>query len=167
MHKGGAQIGRNVLGCFLEVAGTDMLLGNHCKRSYTFFCPCKLHVCVHSPSVMFNYLQPHELQPTSSSVHGISQARINTGVSCHFLLQGIFPTQGWNLHLLYSLHWQADSLPLCHLGDHRCKLTQIINFAVTSIMCLRGMGNHESCATRQMFKRSYCIDIKTHKKGSV
>ena len=26
---------------------------------------------------------------------------------CHFLLQGIFPTQGWNLSLL---HWQADSL---------------------------------------------------------
>ena len=25
---------------------------------------------------------------------------------CHFLLQGIFPTQGSNPHLLYSLHWQ-------------------------------------------------------------
>ena len=31
-----------------------------------------------------------------------------------FLLQGIFPTQGSNLHLL---HWQADSLPLSHLGN--------------------------------------------------
>ena len=35
----------------------------------------------------------------------------NTGVGCHFLLQGIFPTQGSNLHLLGLLHWQADSLP--------------------------------------------------------
>ena len=35
----------------------------------------------------------------------------NTGVGCHFLLQGIFPTQGSNPHLL---HWQADSLPLGH-----------------------------------------------------
>ena len=26
-----------------------------------------------------------------------------TGVGCHFLLQGVFPTQGSNLHLL---HWQ-------------------------------------------------------------
>ena len=25
----------------------------------------------------------------------------STGVGCHFLLQGIFPTQGWNLGLLY------------------------------------------------------------------
>ena len=37
----------------------------------------------------------------------------NTGVGCHFLLQGIFPTQRSNLHLL---HWQADSLPLALPG---------------------------------------------------
>ena len=35
-----------------------------------------------------------------------------TGVSCHFLLQRIFPTQKQNLSLLHLLHWQADSLPL-------------------------------------------------------
>ena len=32
----------------------------------------------------------------------------------HFLLQGIFLTQGSKLHLL---HWQVDSLPLSHLGS--------------------------------------------------
>ena len=36
----------------------------------------------------------------------------NTGVVCHFLLQGIFPTQGSNWSLL---HWQVDFLPLSHL----------------------------------------------------
>ena len=36
----------------------------------------------------------------------------NTGVGCHFLLQGIFPTQGSNLHFLCLLLWQEDSLPL-------------------------------------------------------
>ena len=36
----------------------------------------------------------------------------NTGVGCHALLQGIFPTQRLNPRLL---HWQADSLPLHHL----------------------------------------------------
>ena len=41
----------------------------------------------------------------------------NTGVVCHFLLQGIFLTQGSNLHLLCLLHWQANSLPLNHLGS--------------------------------------------------
>ena len=37
----------------------------------------------------------------------------NTGLGCHFLLQGIFLTQGSNLHLL---HWQVDSLPLALPG---------------------------------------------------
>ena len=40
-----------------------------------------------------------------------------TGVGWHFLLQGIFPTQGSNPHLFQILHWQDDSLPLSHLGS--------------------------------------------------
>ena len=40
----------------------------------------------------------------------------NTGVGCHALLQGIFPTQGSNLYLLCLLHWQAGSLPLAPPG---------------------------------------------------
>jgi len=38
----------------------------------------------------------------------------NTGVGCHFLLQGIVLTQGLNLQFL---HWQEDSLPLNHQGN--------------------------------------------------
>ena len=41
----------------------------------------------------------------------------NTRVSCHFFLQGIFPTQGSKLRLL---RWQADSLTPCHLGGLAC-----------------------------------------------
>ena len=41
--------------------------------------------------------------------------RQNTGVGYHFLLQGIFPTQGPNSGLL---HWQADSLPLTTKEAH-------------------------------------------------
>ena len=40
----------------------------------------------------------------------------NTGVGSLSLLQGIFPTQGLNWHLLCFLHWQADSLLLRDLG---------------------------------------------------
>ena len=43
----------------------------------------------------------------------------NTGVGCHALLQGIFPTQGLNLGLLYLLHRQADSLPLAPPMRHQ------------------------------------------------
>ena len=43
----------------------------------------------------------------------------NLGVDCHFLLQGIFLTQGSNTHL----HWQVDSLPLSYLGSPGPKTT--------------------------------------------
>ena len=61
------------------------------------------------------------------AIHGLSPARLlcpwnypgkSSGVGCHFLLYGIFPTQGSNLHLLRLLHWQADSLPLSRLGGY-------------------------------------------------
>ena len=38
-------------------------------------------------------------------------------MGCHAPLQGIFLTQGSNLHLLGLLHWQADSLPLAPPGN--------------------------------------------------
>ena len=41
----------------------------------------------------------------------------NTGVDCHFLLQGIFPTQALNPLLLHHLYWQVDPLTLNHLGS--------------------------------------------------
>ena len=50
-----------------------------------------------------------------SSVYGDSLDK-NTGVGCHALLQGIFPTQGSNPHLLCLLHWQVGSLPLAPPG---------------------------------------------------
>ena len=47
----------------------------------------------------------------------------NTGVGGHFLLQGIFPTQGWNPCLLSLLHCQMGSLPLSHVGSsHRYQM---------------------------------------------
>ena len=55
---------------------------------------------------------PLDYSLPGSSVHGISQEK-NTGVGCHFLFQGTFPTLGSNRHLL---HWQADSLPLSQRG---------------------------------------------------
>ena len=42
---------------------------------------------------------PMDCSLPGSSVHGILQKRI-LGMGCHFLPQGIFPTQGSNLHLL-------------------------------------------------------------------
>ena len=49
---------------------------------------------------------PMDCSPLCSSVHGIFQS---TGVGCHFLLQGIFLTQGLNPGLLHFLHWQVGA----------------------------------------------------------
>ena len=44
--------------------------------------------------------------------------RKNTGMSCHFLLQGIFPIQGLNLSLLHLFALpMVNALPLSHLGS--------------------------------------------------
>ena len=50
---------------------------------------------------------------------------MKTRVGCHFLLQGIFPTQGSNLCLL---HWQVGSLPLHHREPY-CQHVQIRSVA--------------------------------------
>ena len=54
-----------------------------------------------SGSVVSNSLRPHGLQPARFLYPWDSPGN-NTGVGCHFLLQGIFPTQESNPGLLHS-----------------------------------------------------------------
>ena len=61
-------------------------------------------------------LRPHRLYVAHQAPLSLGFSSKNTGVGCHALLQGIFPIQGLNLGLLCLPHWQADSLPLSHLG---------------------------------------------------
>ena len=72
--------------------------------------------CVLSHSVVSNSLSPHGLQHARLLCPQDSPGK-NTAVGCHFLLHGIFPIQGSNPHVMYLLHWQADSLQLSHLGS--------------------------------------------------
>jgi len=73
---------------------------------WIFACNClKTNKCVLSHSVVSNSCDPLDCSLPDSSVHGILQARI---LGCHFLLQGIFLTQGSNpglLHCSQTLHW--------------------------------------------------------------
>ena len=70
--------------------------------------------CMRVCSVMSDPLQPHELWPTRLLCPWDFPGK-NTGVVCHFLLWGIFPTEGLNMCLL---NWQMDSLPLVPPGKH-------------------------------------------------
>ena len=73
----------------------------------------KTPLCGLRHSVVSDSLLPHGLKPTRFFCPCDFPGK-NTGVSCHFLLQGVFLTQGLNLGLL---PWQVDSLPLRHLGS--------------------------------------------------
>ena len=82
--------------------------------------------CMLSLSVVFNSSRPYGQRPPRLLWPWNFPGK-NTGVCCHFLLQGIFLTQGLKLHFLLLLHWQVDSLPLRHLRSHTfhgfCKIT--------------------------------------------
>ena len=58
-----------------------------------------------------------DCKPTRLLCPGGFFPRQGPGMGCHFLLQGIFPTQGPNPHILCLLHWQVNALPLSHLVD--------------------------------------------------
>ena len=58
---------------------------------------------------------PMDCSPPGSSVHGDSP-RKNTGMGCHALFQGIFPTQGSNSGLP---HCRRILYPLSHEGSPR------------------------------------------------
>ena len=59
-----------------------------------------------------------DCRPLGSSFHGNFSDK-NTG---HFLLQGIFLTQGSISGLLHLLHWQVDSCPLVPPGKPQISL---------------------------------------------
>ena len=65
------------------------------------------------PLVLFLVAQscPASCDLRTVALSGDSPSK-NTGVGCHALLQGIFPTQGANLCLLCLLHWQVGSSSL-------------------------------------------------------
>ena len=56
----------------------------------------------------------------------------NTGVGCHFLLQGIFPTQGSNPSFL---HWKADSLPQSTMEAHSESFASSFSSTLSSRIC--------------------------------
>ena len=65
-----------------------------------------------------------DYSPSGSSVHGDSPGK-NTGVGCHTLLQGIFPTQGLNSGLLGLLHGRWVLYPLAPPGKSTASLQPV------------------------------------------
>ena len=99
----------------------------HCSLLWQYCC-CLFH------SLLVVYCLAARSCPTLSDPKNCSMAGLSMGFSrqehkwsCHFLLQGIFLTQGSNWHLLYLLHQQADSLLQNHLENQLVLLSSLIN----------------------------------------
>ena len=87
------------------------------------------HVC--ACSVVSESLRPHRLQPIRLLSTWDSSGK-NTAVGCHFLLQGMFPLQGLNSHLLigkrilyYLSHLGSSEVELLHVIYEKCSDSSI------------------------------------------
>ena len=98
--------------------------GFFCCYFFCFFDSCSClcvkpflrHSCVCLVAQLCSTLcDPRDCSPPGSSVHGYSLGK-NTGVGCHALLLGIFPTQGLNPGLP---HCRQILYCLSHLGSPR------------------------------------------------
>ena len=109
-------------------------------------CPlCGIQDVCSVSQLRLSLCDPVDRSPPGSFVHGISLGE-NTGVGCHCLFQGIFFSPGLNLHLSHLLHWQVNSLPLCHLGSLESSIAQMImwvqwfflNWRIIALQCCVG-----------------------------
>ena len=133
---GGSPVDRNVAWCEVahaewgapegQLLETSSLLG-------TVLCCSRVQLC-----------NPMCCSPPGSSVHGDSPGK-NTGVGCHALLQGIFPTQGSNPGLPHC--WWI-LYPLSHQGRPRftgagfCLLQLCHDEGLGSVV---GLGSNPYC----------------------
>ena len=99
-------------------------------QNHVYVCLCVSCVCfgdnlkgVRACSVVSDSLQPLGLKPTGLLCPWNSPGN-KTGVGCHFLLQGIFPTQGWNHHLFISCI-DNGVLPLAQPGKPSVQFSSI------------------------------------------
>ena len=101
LREGHGQPGSH--GCSLSW-GRWKISGNRCTTEWMFLIPLNLKmvkminfmyifVVLFSHSVVYDSLWSHGLQPARLLCPWEFPGK-NTGVGCHFLLQGIFPTQG-------------------------------------------------------------------------
>ena len=90
------------------------------------YSPCFAH-CVLSCSVVFDSMGPHGLWPARPFSLWNFLGK-NTGAGCHFLLHGIFPTQGSNTRFL---HCRWILYHLSHQGSHDVQFSSVAQSCLT------------------------------------
>ena len=125
-------------------------------------------ICVYSHKLSFDAMESEKNQRASRSVlsdslrtHGLWPAKLlcpwnspgkHTGVGCHFLLQGIFPTQGSNLGLL---QWGQILYHLSHHGSHGSRITNVRISGWLLYFEKAGQSNGEVTSHKQESERNF------------
>ena len=110
-------------------------------------------------SVMSNSLQPHGLQPARLLCLWDFLGK-NTGVDFHFLLQGIFPTQGQNPISCIA----SNSLPPSHqrspfINFSGKNLSKSIMFYISILFCyqMQKLNNLKTCLEHSLCYSHLCL----------
>ena len=115
--KQGIPWGSRTLGFQCQGPRFSLYQGTKVSKATSSSCSC---------SVVSDSLRPRGLSPTRLLCPWGSPGK-STGVGCHFLLQGNFPTQGSNSSLLRLLHWQASS----HISWPKTKIRKTLSYHLT------------------------------------
>ena len=122
-------------------------------------CPLYTKPCLVAHSCL-TLCNPMDCSPPGSSVHGNFPDK-NTGVGCHVLLQGIFPTQGLNPGLphcrwvLYHLSHQGSQYTIYH------GFMLVIIYGVAYLIRNSPCARIHNCTTDFVycgFQRIHCYD---------
>ena len=130
----GLGLSQGLLGLVACLAGTgELALQQAASRRCSWSGKCVLENCWWR-RVCAGTVTPISATPWTAAHQAplsVGFPRQVTGVGCHFLLQGIFPTQRSNASLscVSCIGRQIFFLPLCHLGSPCCYYYIIIGSA--------------------------------------
>ena len=105
------------------------------KRSLVHI-PSVLRACMHAILLQLcpTLCDPMDCSLPDSSVHGMDSPGKHTGVGCHALLQGIFPTQGAYPSLLGLLHHRQV---LYHWATREAYNKTIMKYNLHTSVCVQ------------------------------
>ena len=127
----------------------NILLNSLCRYFVEDFCIYVYVLCLVSQPCP-TLCDPMHCSPPGSFVHGDSPGK-NTGVGCHALLQGIFPTQGSNPGLL---HCRRIFLHLSYQERHSNEYSGLISFRIDWFGLLTLQGTLKSLLQHHSLKAS-------------
>ena len=137
------QVEKTGVGCYFLVQGIFLTQGSnphflcllHYRKSLYCWALGETLICFMCPMFLtrFSHIWFFATLRTVDHQAPLSTLGKNTGVGCHDTLQGIFPTQGQNQHLLHLLHWQVGPLPLAPPGKLLINFIHSVNSVYMSV----------------------------------